>query len=112
MATSSHRATKRGYHFEYGTSTSYNNQVPTPYPSVGSGTAKEKVSLALTGLQPNTTYHYRLVAVSGNKTIVGEDSVFRTAQPAITAVSPGTGHANGGDTVRISGANFAGVTSG
>src|SRR5262249_52884215 len=79
------------YHFEYGTSTSYGTSVPVPSASVGSGSVQKTVSQALTGLQPSTTYHYRLVATSANGTSEGEDSVFRTAAPTLTSVAPNIG---------------------
>src|SRR5262249_13072431 len=47
--------------FEYGPSTAYGKTalcVPTP----GSGTSPEAVAAAVTGLSPNTTYDFKLVA--------------------------------------------------
>ncbi len=95
------------YRFEYGTTTAYGTSVPQPAASAGSGTAKERVSETVTGLQPNTTYHYRLVAGGS----AGADSVFRTGQPTVTAVAPEIGPANGGNSVTITGTNFVGVTA-
>jgi hypothetical protein len=97
------------YHFEYGTSTSYGTS--TGSASAGSGTAQKTVSQALTGLQPNTTYHYRLVATSATGTSEGEDSVFRTAAPTVTGVAPNIGPAKGSTSVTITGTNFAGVSA-
>ncbi len=95
------------YHFEYGTTTSYGTSVPEPGASAGSDTAKEQVSKTITGLQPDTTYHYRLVA--GGST--GADSVFRTAQPTVATLAPAIGPANGGNSVTITGTNFVGVSA-
>jgi hypothetical protein len=99
------------YHFEYGTTSSYGTSVPLPGVSVGSGTAKEGVSQSVSGLHPNTIYHYRLVVSNSNGTSDGEDSAFVTASPSITGVAPETGPANGGSSVTISGTNFTGATA-
>src|SRR5262245_43522057 len=50
------------WYVEYGKSTTYGSKTPTK--SAGSGTANVAVSATLTGLQPGTTYHYRVVATS------------------------------------------------
>ena len=55
------------YVFQYGTTTGYGAQ--TPPASVGSGTAAVQVSQSITGLQPYTTYHYRIVATSAAGTM-------------------------------------------
>jgi hypothetical protein len=99
------------YHFEYGTTTSYGTSAPVPSATAGSGNAKEAVSQAITGLQSGTTYHYRLVATNSNGTSDGEDSVFKTAPPTVTGVTPRIGPAAGGTSVTISGTNFAGVSA-
>ncbi len=99
------------YQFEYGTTTSYGTSVPVPDASAGSGSTKEEVSQTITGLQPNTTYHYRLVATSSNGTGAGEDSAFKTAPPTVTGVAPDIGPASGGTYVTISGSNLAGATA-
>lgn len=66
-------------HFEYGPSTGYGWS--TPGQSAGSGTQDQAVTAALSGLQPATTYHYRLVAVSSAGTANGPDMTFTTATP-------------------------------
>jgi hypothetical protein len=50
------------YHFEYGTTTSYGTSVPIPEADAGSANEFVSVSQIVTGLQPSTTYHFRLVA--------------------------------------------------
>ena len=50
------------YYVEWGTTTSYGNA--TGSQSAGSGTSNISVSNDLTGLTPNTIYHYRFVANS------------------------------------------------
>ena len=63
-------------YFQYGPTTAYGAQTPTA--AVGSGTVGVKVSQALTGLQPGTTYHYRLVVSSSAGTADGQDRTFAT----------------------------------
>lgn len=66
------------YYFEFGTTTAYGFQ--TSPQSAGSGTTIKAVSSPpLSGLAPNTTYHYRLDAVSDGGTALGADQTFRTA---------------------------------
>jgi alpha-tubulin suppressor-like RCC1 family protein len=78
------------YVFEYGTSTSYGASVPTP-PGVISSRyclfieilpcgirTPQPVSESLTGLEPGTTYHYRIVATNERGTNHGADATFTT----------------------------------
>jgi predicted lipoprotein with Yx(FWY)xxD motif len=72
------------YHFEYGTSTAYGSSVPVPDADAGSGLATP-VSQQITGLQPNTTYHYRLVSTNSVEgTGVSADRTFSTAEATAT----------------------------
>jgi len=64
------------YYFQYGTSTSYGSSTPTS--DAGAGTSDVSVSENLSGLAANTTYHYRLVAVSSAGTTNGSDQTFTT----------------------------------
>jgi WD40-like Beta Propeller Repeat len=58
--------------FEYGTSTSYGERVECTHP-VPNVNAEEPVeSVSITGLSPDTTYHYRLDATNANATNTGE----------------------------------------
>ena len=51
------------YHFEWGEDTSYGNRIPSEGElSLGSESEPISVSTSLTGLAPNTTYHFRVVA--------------------------------------------------
>jgi len=57
------------YHFEYDTSpyttsAPHGTSLPVPNADIGSGTSPVLVSVALKGLQPGRSYHYRVVAVS------------------------------------------------
>jgi streptogramin lyase len=72
------------YQFEYGTSTSFGQKVPTSGVSVGSGTTAVAVSQALSGLPGGTTYYYRVVATTGKGTINGETRHFTTYAPVKT----------------------------
>ncbi|HEY8082619.1 MAG TPA: S8 family serine peptidase [Solirubrobacterales bacterium] len=65
------------YYFEYGESESYGSKTATK--SAGSGTSDVEVSEPITGLEKNTTYHYRLVAENQTGTANGEDKTFTTA---------------------------------
>jgi DNA-binding beta-propeller fold protein YncE len=54
--------------FQYGTDTSYGSgSVPASPGDAGMGTSAVVVETALTGLEPNTTYHYRLLASNANQ---------------------------------------------
>lgn len=64
------------YHFDYGTSTAYGHT--TASTSAGSGTTNQSVSATLSGLVPNTTYHYRIVATNASGTTVGGDRTFKS----------------------------------
>jgi hypothetical protein len=64
--------------FDYGTTTAYGRSA--------NATGADAVSAGLTGLAPDTTYHYRLIATSpGGGTGRGQDRSFRTPVPAAGA---------------------------
>ncbi|MCW3027567.1 MAG: hypothetical protein JWN81_778 [Solirubrobacterales bacterium] len=63
--------------FEYGTTTSYGHTAPCAS-SPGAGSKPVAVSAELTGLQPRTVYHYRLVAANSNGAGHGSDQTFTT----------------------------------
>ncbi len=65
------------YVFQYGTTSGYGGQ--TPLAPAGNGTISIKLSQTITGLQPGTTYHYRIVAVNSAGTANGKDRTFKTA---------------------------------
>ncbi|MCW3013364.1 MAG: peptidase fungalysin, partial [Solirubrobacterales bacterium] len=87
------------FHFEYGTSTAYGSATPVIQAASNAGTTPVGVTLA--GLDPSTTYHYRLVAVSPDATaaFAGADKTFTTAaapapqiqQPQQPTTPPSTG---------------------
>ncbi len=63
--------------FEYGTSISYGSTI-TASQSPATGTAIIPVTAALSGLEPNKTYHYRVVADNCGGTGNGSDQLFTT----------------------------------
>jgi uncharacterized delta-60 repeat protein len=67
-------------HFEYGTTTSYDQTAQVAL-SPTDGKENQEVSATVESLQPFTTYHYRLVATSSEGTTVTEDSTFTTYEP-------------------------------
>ena len=70
--------------FEYGTTTSYGTVV-TATESPLSGTDSQSVSKAITGLSPNTTYHFRVKATNSVGTTYGSDMSFLTSADAPSA---------------------------
>ncbi len=76
------------YYFQYGTEAGvYGSTSPAP-PGTDAGSAEESVPAhtELSGLEPNTTYHYRLVAENTFGPSYGEDESFTTnAYPAVAA---------------------------
>ena len=85
------------YYFEYGTTTGYGSRVPASDADAGSGYENRSVSQPLTGLEPGTTYHFRIVATNSGGTTRGADQVFTTSaadgEPAPTAPTARTGRA-------------------
>jgi hypothetical protein len=72
------------YEFEVGTSESYGTQL------FGAISSREEVTASLSGLLPETVYHYRLVASSAAGTVRGADRTFTTPGYPITIVQPAT----------------------
>jgi len=58
-------SSQTSYRFEWGTDPdSLPNRIPAPNRSLGAGPSDVLAADVLSGLEPNTTYHYRLLAVS------------------------------------------------
>ncbi|HEY5044670.1 MAG TPA: hypothetical protein VII53_02315 [Solirubrobacteraceae bacterium] len=79
------------YHFEYGTTTNYGTSSPdTAAAAANTGVV---VSADTAGLEPNTTYHYRLVtANNGGATIADSaDETFTTYATGAPNTAPSTG---------------------
>jgi hypothetical protein len=76
------------YYFQFGKTTSYGTRTNTG--DAGAGTVSTAVSATLGGLQPNTTYHYQLVAFSPAGTTRGSDRTFKTPQiPTTSTINVG-----------------------
>jgi hypothetical protein len=69
------------YRFEWGKTTAYGNSVPVPDGSAGAGGLAVGLSERLEGLDPETTYHYRIVAANEEGGAEGEDLSFTTTTP-------------------------------
>ena len=73
------------YRFQYGTSASYGSQT-SPSESIGSDGTDHAVSDTISGLQPATTYYFRVVAVNFSGVTWGTEGSFTTpALPSIAA---------------------------
>ena len=79
------RNTQSTYYFEYGPNSSYDSRTaPIALAADGSTVG---VSAQLTGLAPNTEYHFRLVVTNANdETTEGQDSAFRTLTVGIAGL--------------------------
>jgi hypothetical protein len=76
------RGSATTYYFDYGTSPAYGESIPaSPGANVPGTSGSQSVSQAPSDLQPNTTYHYRLVATNASGTSYGADQTFKTAVP-------------------------------
>jgi hypothetical protein len=85
-------------YFQYGTTTSYGNNSG----SLSGITTSENIYSSWTGLSPNTTYHYRVVAYNSTGTSYGGDASFTTAPlpptaqtTAATSITTTTAQLNG-----------------
>ena len=78
------------YSFQYGTTTDYG--LSTGAADAGAGRGEVAVSAQLVGLEPGTTYHFRLVATNAGGTAVGDDAQFTTAPlgEPVAALAPAT----------------------
>jgi hypothetical protein len=77
------------YFFNYGTSPSYGQK--TVEKTAGSGSAPVAKTEVISGLAPETTYHFQVVAKNGSGEVEGADKTFTTlGKPLAT-----TGGANG-----------------
>ena len=74
--------------FEYGETTSYGKTVAAVPGSV-SGNTLTSVTATITGLNPGTTYHFRVKAVNSSGTTTGTDQYFQTPclQPVVTTLN-------------------------
>ena len=85
--------------FDYGTDTSYGTNVAAT-PSPVTGNTVTSVSVAITGLNPGVTYHFRVDATNSGGTTNGSDATFTTLAPTATTQAA--------DGITISGATLHG----
>ncbi len=68
------------FYIEYGETTAYGQSVPSAHDGdAGGGVTVVPIAATLTGLAPNTAYHYRIVAANSDGTTTSGDHVFHTA---------------------------------
>jgi glucose/arabinose dehydrogenase len=76
------------YWFRYGTTTGYGNQ--TPRADAGSGAEGRRVTERVTGLTPDTLYHYTACYSNETGSGCGYDATFRTGSAGIAITEPAT----------------------
>ena len=86
--------------FEYGTSTGYGSKAPCKA-LPGSGSSPVEVSAKVTGLTPNTEYHFRVVTKSSGGTVEGPDVTFKTLKVAAPSVETKAASAVGQTTATL-----------
>jgi hypothetical protein len=100
--------------FEYGTSVAYIQSIPCAVLPTSVGGA-QSVSSQISSLEPNTTYHYRILASSPSGTTVGADEAFTTAvSSSVALVHPNpsiTGTPANGQTLTCHPGTPAGTTA-
>jgi Concanavalin A-like lectin/glucanases superfamily/IPT/TIG domain len=69
--------------FEYGLTTAYGTTVTATQSPLASNASNAAVSVALTGLSCNTTYHFRAIGDNGTGPITGSDATFTTSFSAL-----------------------------
>lgn len=90
------------YYFQYGPTKAYGSQ--TSIADAGAGNSGGPVRLPISGLQPITVYHYRLVAVNASGVSTGSDNAFKTtAVPLSLAILASPNPVAFGGTVTIQG---------
>ena len=68
------------YYFEVGTNPAFGGpKIPASPSAIGSGNSDVSVSQTPTGLSPNTTYYYRVVAINSEGTTFGNGQTLKTA---------------------------------
>ena len=95
------RGMSTSYRWEYGTTTAYGSQ--TAPVALASPRADQVVASTLTGLTPDTDYHYRLVATNVFGTTVGADRTNRTAVPAAPLATTSSSGAVGSSQAQLAG---------
>jgi subtilisin family serine protease len=80
------RGNATAYRFDWGTTIAYG--AVTPVGDAGAGEDPVVVAADLSGLEPATTYHYRLVALRGTEAYPGPDRAFTTAAVPVVVPPP------------------------
>jgi hypothetical protein len=97
------------YIFEYGTSTNYGTS--TVSASAGSGTGDVAVHQTIGDLNPNATYHFRVVAKSSAGTTAGSDQTISLAPAGSHVAFMGhMGFVSPGDVIGVEAGCFGGDT--
>jgi len=91
------------YRFEYGTTAAYGTSVPAPEGDAGVESIAT-VAQTITGVAPNTVYHYRLVATNAGGTGESADATFNSSEVGATPPPPSGG---GGESPQGGGAGPA-----
>jgi hypothetical protein len=90
------------YYFQYGLTRAYGSQ--TAIADAGAGAKAVSVRLPISGLQPLTVYHYRLVAVNAAGASIGDDEKLLTTKvPLSLAILSSPNPVPFGGTVTIQG---------
>jgi sugar lactone lactonase YvrE len=87
--------------FEYGTTAAYGESAPCEG-SIPTDSSDHTVSAELSGLEPSTTYHFRIAATNSNGTNPAADQTFETEPMTVT----GTGTPLSGTKVKVTGLVF------
>ena len=82
-ATVDPRGLPTTFRFQYGTTTAYGSETTTG--DAGAGGTPVPVTATVTGLQPGTTYNFRVVATNAAGTTFGPNQVATTTGPVPTA---------------------------
>ena len=108
------------YYFNYGTSNTYGAQAPSPAADAGVVASDTPISVRLTGLSPNTTYHYQLLAYNAPcvffcpppaQTATGKDATFTTlALPPVAVADASGGNISPNSATVTGSAELQGVT--
>jgi hypothetical protein len=98
------------YWFEYGTASNFAGAIRTPASSAGSGSSAEAARAAISGLAPDTTYHYRLIARNASGTTTGTVGAgtaagFRTTEGFGIAGFSAKAIADGGEAATLAGSH-------
>lgn len=91
------------FRFEYGTSASYGQSVPSPEGSAGAGSTLAPVQVLVQGLVPDTLYHFQLVASNIDGSTFSGDITFSTLPTGILGLPDGRGYEMVSSTVNADG---------